>query len=130
MQDPDLEGHLLLEQYQAQIISALAPAFEEGNGPELIATASRVCARYIGCGIHNDISTFSRLLKLINNLLLSTKGIMFYLLTVDMSKSVTNGNLICKVAVLSSFAELYLSAQTFPEMLNVLEPYALRLILY
>jgi hypothetical protein len=76
VQDPDSEGHLLLEQYQAQIISALAPAFHESNGPELIATASRVCAHYIGSGIHNDISTFSRLLKLINHLLLSTKGII------------------------------------------------------
>lgn len=46
-----------------------------------------------------------------------------------MSKNVTNGNLICKVAVLSSFAELYLSSQNFPEMLNIIEPYVSQIIL-
>jgi hypothetical protein len=113
--DPDLDESALLEQYQAQIISALAPAFEDGNGPELVATASQVCAHYMGSGIHRDISTLARLSKLMTGLLDSYKD-------VQGQESLPNGKLILKISVLSSWADFYLASRHHPELVSIVYP--------
>ena len=51
IEDPDFEEHPLLEQYQAQIISALAPAFAFESNAEITAKACQVCAYFVGSGI-------------------------------------------------------------------------------
>ncbi|KAI9202203.1 armadillo-type protein [Polychytrium aggregatum] len=63
--DPDYEGHALLEQYQAQISSSLTPAFAAESSPEVLSIACRVSAAYVGSGINQDLSTLSRILKLL-----------------------------------------------------------------
>ncbi len=49
--DPDFDEAMLLEQYQAQISSALTPAFAADSSPELAAEAVNVCAAFIATGI-------------------------------------------------------------------------------
>ncbi|ORZ32786.1 armadillo-type protein [Catenaria anguillulae PL171] len=68
-EDPDFPGHRLLEQYQAQFSSALTPAFTAEADPEIVATASHVCARYIGSGITDDLLTLSRIIRLLTQAL-------------------------------------------------------------
>jgi hypothetical protein len=55
----------LLEQYQAQIGSALTPAFAADSSPELAAQAVNVCATFIATGIVTDIDRMGRILKLL-----------------------------------------------------------------
>jgi hypothetical protein len=55
----------LLEQYQAQIGSALTPAFAADSSPELAAEAINVCATFIATGIVTDVDRMGRILKLL-----------------------------------------------------------------
>jgi hypothetical protein len=57
--------HLLLEQYQAQIGSALTPAFAADSSPELAAEAINVCATFVATGIVTDVDRMGRILKLL-----------------------------------------------------------------
>jgi hypothetical protein len=50
--DPDCVGQALLQQYEAQIVSALAPAFSPESHPAITSSACKVCAYFIGSGIH------------------------------------------------------------------------------
>jgi hypothetical protein len=63
--DPDFPEVTLLEQYQAQIGSALTPAFAADSSPELAAEAINVCATFIATGIVTDIDRMGRILKLL-----------------------------------------------------------------
>ena len=63
--DPDFVEAMLLEQYQAQISSALTPAFAADSSPELAAEAVNVCATFISTGIVTDIDRMGRILKLL-----------------------------------------------------------------
>lgn len=63
--DPDFLEAMLLEQYQAQISSALTPAFASDSSPELAAEAVNVCATFISTGIVTDIDRMGRILKLL-----------------------------------------------------------------
>ena len=63
--DPDFLEAMLLEQYQAQISSALTPAFATDSSPELAAEAVHVCATFISTGIVTDVDRMGRILKLL-----------------------------------------------------------------
>lgn len=63
--DPDFPEATLLEQYQAQIGSALTPAFAADSSPELAAEAVNVCATFIATGIVTDVDRMGRILKLL-----------------------------------------------------------------
>lgn len=65
MPDPDFSEALLLEQYQAQISSALAPAFGAESSPELTCAAVNVCATFIATGLVTDVDRMGRVLKLL-----------------------------------------------------------------
>src|SRR5438045_6635702 len=52
--DPDFTDAPLLEQYQAQISSALTPAFAADSSPELASEAVNVCAVFIATGMVTD----------------------------------------------------------------------------
>jgi hypothetical protein len=54
-----------LEQYQAQIGSALTPAFAADSSPELAAEAINVCATFVATGIVTDVDRMGRILKLL-----------------------------------------------------------------
>eukprot|EP00898_Chlorokybus_atmophyticus_P004036 jgi/Chlat1/4633/Chrsp3S05591 len=49
--DPDYEGHLLLEQYQAQFVSALRAAFTDGSSPLLVTAAAELAAAVVDKGL-------------------------------------------------------------------------------
>lgn len=72
--DPDFEGHSLLEQYQAQISSALSPALSNDAVVEISSAACRVSAVYVASGINQDLSTLSRVLRLLQELLKKVSG--------------------------------------------------------
>lgn len=65
---------MLLEQYQAQISSALTPAFAVDSSPELAAEAINVCASFISTGIVTDVDRMGRILKTLVSALESFSG--------------------------------------------------------
>ena len=67
--DPDFPEAMLLEQYQAQISSALTPAFAVDSSPELAAEAVSVCAGFISTGVVKDVDRMGRILRLLTSTL-------------------------------------------------------------
>jgi hypothetical protein len=67
--DPDFPDAPLLEQYQAQIGSALTPAFAVDSSPELATQAVNVGAAFIATGIVKDVDRMGRILKLVTTAL-------------------------------------------------------------
>lgn len=63
--DPDFTEASLLEQYQAQIGSALTPAFAADSSPELASEAINVSATFIATGIVTNVERMGRILKLL-----------------------------------------------------------------
>ena len=63
--DPDFAEASLLEQYQAQIGSALTPAFAADSSPELASEAINVCATFVGTGIVTNVERMGRIFKLL-----------------------------------------------------------------
>jgi len=63
--DPDFVEASLLEQYQAQIGSALTPAFAADSSPELASEAINVSATFIATGIVTNVERMGRILKLL-----------------------------------------------------------------
>lgn len=63
--DPDFPEASLLDQYQAQISSALTPAFAADSSPQLASEAIQVCAAFIGTGIVTRIERMGRMLRIL-----------------------------------------------------------------
>ncbi|KAL2632357.1 hypothetical protein R1flu_017043 [Riccia fluitans] len=64
--DPEFEGHLLLEQYQAQLVSAVRTALDPSAGPLLLAAGSRLAARIITSGgASGDRALLQRMVNLL-----------------------------------------------------------------
>jgi hypothetical protein len=54
-----------LEQFQAQIGSALTPAFAVDSSPEIAAEAISICAEFISSNIVKDVDHMGRILKIL-----------------------------------------------------------------
>lgn len=63
--DPDFAEASLLEQYQAQIGSALTPAFAADSSAELASEAINVSATFIATGIVTNVERMGRILRLL-----------------------------------------------------------------
>lgn len=81
--DPDFPEVTLLEQYQAQIGSALTPAFAADSSPELAAEAVNVCATFIATGIVTDVDRMGRILKLLVSALENFSSMLFFTPTTE-----------------------------------------------
>ncbi|KNE62075.1 hypothetical protein AMAG_07329 [Allomyces macrogynus ATCC 38327] len=112
--DPDYEGHMLLEQYQAQFSSALTPAFQSDSYPEIVATASHVCARYIGSGITEELFTLSRIIKLLTQALDMIRRAS--------SHQSQHATIMISLAVLSAWAELKRTSDQRRVLAEIVEP--------
>ncbi|KAI9904950.1 hypothetical protein N3K66_001479 [Trichothecium roseum] len=121
--DPDFEEAMLLEQYQAQISSALTPAFAADSSPELASEAVNVCASFISIGIVRDIDRMGRILKTLVNALESfatdgdNAGIG------DLKGLSSNAQVMVKLSVFSAWAELQVASSEQDYLLEVLRPH-------
>eukprot|EP01114_Cavostelium_apophysatum_P010616 TRINITY_DN2455_c0_g1_i2.p1 TRINITY_DN2455_c0_g1~~TRINITY_DN2455_c0_g1_i2.p1 ORF type:complete len:1928 (-),score=479.76 TRINITY_DN2455_c0_g1_i2:118-5901(-) len=103
--DPDYEGHPLLEQYQAQIASALRPAFTPEAPPTTAAAACSVLVSYISSNIMRDIKEILRVLNLLLAPLEKLKDITYPAYS---EKATT----MVQLAVLSAIAQLYITSKS------------------
>jgi hypothetical protein len=72
--DPEYPDIPLLQQHQAQISSALNPAFGSDSSPELAAAALNVCATFVSAGIVTEVKQMTRILSLLSSSLESFSG--------------------------------------------------------
>jgi HEAT repeat-containing protein 5 len=77
--DPDFSEASLLEQYQAQISSALTPAFAADSSPELASEAINVCASFVATGIVTNVARMGRIFKLLVTAMENFAGESLYL---------------------------------------------------
>lgn len=122
--DPDFEEAMLLEQYQAQIGSALTPAFAADSSPELASEAVSVCAAFISTGIVTDIDRMGRILKTLvaalDNFAADNSekaGIG------DLRGLSANAQVMVKMSVYSAWADLQVASSEQKYLLDVLKPH-------
>ncbi|KAJ3520851.1 hypothetical protein NM688_g9102 [Phlebia brevispora] len=120
--DPDFEGALLLEQYQAPITAALTPAFSADSTPEILASAIKACAVFVGSGIVKDVNRMGRILKILTSALEQCQKSGLLQLG-DAGEQGPNASVMLRIATLSAWAELEISAETQEYLIKVVEPY-------
>lgn len=121
--DPDFMEALLLEQYQAQISSALTPAFASDSSPELAAEAVNVCATFIATGIVTDVERMGRILKLLVSSLESFATESESASIGDLKGLSSNALVMVKMSVFSAWAELQIASGDQKYLIEVLKPH-------
>ncbi|KAH8281039.1 hypothetical protein KR054_007842, partial [Drosophila jambulina] len=103
--EPEFPGHLLLEQFQAQVGAALRPAFAPDTPSHVTAAACEVCSAWIGSGVARDIGDLRRVHQLLVSSLskLSTKTNSTQLYNESMAT-------LEKLSILKAWAEVYIVA--------------------
>ncbi|KAF1926809.1 ARM repeat-containing protein [Didymella exigua CBS 183.55] len=125
--DPDFAEATLLEQYQAQIGSALTPAFAADSSPELAAEAINVCATFIATGIVTDVDRMGRILKLLIAALENFSSENEAAAIGDLRGLSSNAAVMVKMSVYSAWAELQIASTEQTYLVDVLRPHIARL---
>jgi len=126
--DPDFPEVMLLEQYQAQISSALTPAFATDSSPELAAAAVSVCATFISTGIVTDIERMGRILKVLVAALDSFSRESESASIGDLKALSSNAQIMVRMAVFSAWAELQIASAEQRYLVDVVKPHIARLV--
>lgn len=121
--DPDFSEATLLEQYQAQIGSALTPAFAGDSSPELAAQAVAVCATFLATGIVTDVDRMGRILKLLVAALESFSTESDTAQIGDLKSLGSNALVMVKMAVFSAWAELQVASSEQVYLVDVVGPH-------
>lgn len=121
--DPDFTEAPLLEQYQAQISSALTPAFAADSSPELASEAVNVCAVFIATGIVTDVDRMGRILKTLVTALENFSVESEVAAIGDLKGLSSNAQVMVKMAVFSAWAELQVASTEQQYLVDVLKPY-------
>jgi hypothetical protein len=125
--DPDFPEAPLLEQYQAQIGSALTPAFAGDSSPELASEAVNVCAAFIATGIVTDVDRMGRILKTLVTALENFSTDAETASIGDLKDLSANAQVMVKMAVFSAWAELQVASTEQKYLVDVMAPYIAKL---
>ncbi|SMR63059.1 unnamed protein product [Zymoseptoria tritici ST99CH_3D1] len=126
--DPDFSEAMLLEQYQAQISSALTPAFAADSSPELAAAAVDVCATFTATGIVTDIERMGRILKLLVSALDSFSQETETASIGDLKSLSSNAQVMVRMAVFAAWAELQIASAEQKYLIDVVKPHIAQLV--
>ncbi|MCJ1473001.1 hypothetical protein MMC13_001650, partial [Lambiella insularis] len=121
--DPDFAEVLLLEQYQAQISSALTPAFGADSSPELASVAINVCATFICTGLVTDIDRMGRILKLLVSALAGFDVSTGNSAIGDLKGLSSNAQIMVKMSILSAWADLQVASIEQSYLIEVVKPH-------
>ena len=125
--DPDFLEASLLEQYQAQISSALTPAFAADSSPELAAEAIAVCATFVATGIVTTVDRMGRIFKVLANGIDNLASSKPDAAIGDLKNLSPNAQSMLKVALLSAWAQLQLAGVEQPYLEEIVQPYVPKL---
>ncbi|PRP83338.1 HEAT repeat containing 5B [Planoprotostelium fungivorum] len=98
--DPDYAGHPILEQYQAQFVSALRPAFAAEAPPTVTQSACGLLQSYLRSPIIRDNRMASKILNLIANPVENLKELSYKAYNEDSATMV-------QLSILGTLGELY-----------------------
>ncbi|KAG5899474.1 hypothetical protein JTB14_015325 [Gonioctena quinquepunctata] len=103
--EPEFPGHLLLEQFQAQVGAALRPAFSPDTSSHVTAAACEVCSTWIGSNVARDLNDLRR----VHQLLVSS---LTKLRNKNNMSQLYNESLVTleKLSILKAWAEVYIVA--------------------
>ncbi|KAH8695099.1 armadillo-type protein [Talaromyces proteolyticus] len=121
--DPDFSEASLLEQYQAQIGSALTPAFATDSSPDLASEAINVCGTFVATGIVTNVDRMGRIFRLLvvglenfaKNLDVTEIG--------DLKGLNSNARVMVKMALFSAWARLQMASLEQPYLVEIVKPY-------
>ncbi|XP_062863467.1 HEAT repeat-containing protein 5A [Trichomycterus rosablanca] len=104
--EPEFPGHVILEQYQANVGAALRPAFGADAPPDVTAKACQVCSAWMASGVVSDLRDLRRVYQLLASSLVKVQGGR------DMPNPLYNESTITMetLAVLKAWAEVYIVA--------------------
>ena len=140
--DPDFAEASLLEQYQAQIGSALTPAFAADSSAELASEAINVSATFIATGIVTNVERMGRILRL---LVLGLENFASEFIPVNVRTQLTdvenpettdigdlkglnsNAKVMVKMALFSAWARLQVASIEQDYLIQVVEPHLVKL---
>ena len=125
--DPDFTETSLLEQYQAQIGSAMTPAFAADSSPELAAQAISVCATFVATGIVTSVERMGRIFKLLVISLENIKDKSDNTTLGDLKNLSQNAKTMLKMSALSAWAQLQIASLEQPYLEEIVQPYAAKL---
>ncbi|XP_072555030.1 HEAT repeat-containing protein 5A isoform X3 [Paramormyrops kingsleyae] len=108
--EPEFPGHVLLEQYQANVGAALRPAFTADTPPDVTAKACQVCSAWIASGVVSDLLDLRR----VHNLLTSSLGKVQAIKEVQSQLYNESTVTMESLAVLKAWAEVYIVAVQSP----------------
>ncbi|RLM01530.1 hypothetical protein CFD26_107778 [Aspergillus turcosus] len=121
--DPDFAEASLLEQYQAQIGSALTPAFAADSSPELASEAINVSATFIATGIVTNVERMGRILKVLvlglENFSKNPDTTEFG----DLKGLNSNAKVMVKMALFAAWARLQIASIDQDYLNEVVQPY-------
>ncbi|KAE8251384.1 hypothetical protein A4X13_0g4019 [Tilletia indica] len=117
--DPEFPEALLMEQHQAPLAAALTPAFNIDSTPEVLALACEVCAVFVGSGIVKEVEKMGRILK---QLVQALQACLDSTASFGDVKSLSaNARSMLRVAVLAAWAELQISSEQRPYLVDVIK---------
>ncbi|KAM5129642.1 HEAT repeat-containing protein 5A [Mantella aurantiaca] len=103
--EPEFPGHVILEQYQANVLAAVRPAFNTDTPPDVTAKACQVCSAWLASGVVKESTDLHRVQQL---LLSSLSRVQVTKETSSVySESTTTMETL---AVLKAWAEIYIAA--------------------
>ncbi|KAJ4920035.1 hypothetical protein JOQ06_021952, partial [Pogonophryne albipinna] len=104
--EPEFPGHVILEQYQANVGAALRPAFSADAPPDITAKACQVCSAWIASGVVSDLRDLRRVHQLLASSLAKVQAGR------DPSSQLYNEATVTMetLAVLKAWAEVYIVA--------------------
>ncbi|XP_049451782.1 HEAT repeat-containing protein 5A isoform X1 [Epinephelus fuscoguttatus] len=104
--EPEFPGHVILEQYQANVGAALRPAFTADAPPDVTAKACQVCSAWIASGVVSDLRDLRRVHQLLASSLAKVQAGR------DTSSQLYNEATATMetLAVLKAWAEVYIVA--------------------
>uniref|UniRef100_A0A9J8CMP9 HEAT repeat-containing protein 5A n=1 Tax=Cyprinus carpio carpio TaxID=630221 RepID=A0A9J8CMP9_CYPCA len=104
--EPEFPGHVILEQYQANVGAALRPAFHVDAPPNVTAKACQVCSAWIASGVISDLRDLRRVHQLLASSLAKVQ------VGREVSSQLYNESTFTMetLAVLKAWAEVYITA--------------------
>ncbi|KAG8449620.1 hypothetical protein GDO86_016308 [Hymenochirus boettgeri] len=107
--EPEFPGHLILEQFQANVLAAVRPAFIADTPPDVMAKACQVCSAWLASGVVRDLPDLQRVQQL---LLTSLSQLQIAKETASMYNESTTT--MEGLAVLKAWAEVYIAGMEKP----------------
>lgn len=125
--DPDFVEASLLEQYQAQISSALTPAFAPDSSPELASEAINVCATFVATGIVTSVERMGRIFKLLVTGLENVSETSATTSIGDLKVLSANAQTMLRLSILAAWAHLQIASTEQRYLEAIVQPYIDRL---